>query len=83
VPSQAEVQKFDEAFEAEFGFTATQLHRVSDLWAQLAIESQRLVGVVEEPEMTGLLTEKVRMHREQAARFLGAFQFADSRKLGF
>jgi hypothetical protein len=42
VPSETEVEKFDEAFQAEFGFTVSQLVRVSELWARFAVESQRL-----------------------------------------
>jgi len=72
-PSRTEIEKFDEAFQAEFGFAVTQLLRVSELWARLAVESQHLVGVIEEAEMTGLLTKNAGMTGEQAARFLDAF----------
>jgi hypothetical protein len=72
-PSQAEIDKFDEAFQAEFGFTVPQLVRVSELWVRLALESQRLVGVIQEAEMMSLLTENAEMTGEQVRRFLDAF----------
>jgi hypothetical protein len=72
-PSQVEIDKFDEVFQTEFGFTVSQLVRVSELWVRLAFESQRLVGVIEEAEMMSLLTENAEMTGEQARRFLDAF----------
>ncbi len=71
-PSEKEIEKFDEAFQAEFGFMVSQLVRVSELWTRFAVESQRLVGVIEEPEMMNLLTENAEMTDAQAGRFLDA-----------
>lgn len=71
--SEAEVETFDKAFQLEFGFTVRQLVDVSELWARFAIESQRLFGVIEEPEMVRLLTDDCGMSRAQAESFLGAF----------
>jgi hypothetical protein len=72
-PSQPEIDEFDTAFQAEFGFGAPQLVRVSELWTRLALESKRLAGVVEETEMTALLMEHAGMSDAQAERFLDAF----------
>jgi len=72
-PSQMEIEKFDEAFQAEFEFMVSQLFRVTELWARLALESQRLVGVIEEAELMTLLIKNAGMTGEQAKRFLDAF----------
>jgi hypothetical protein len=73
VPSQIEISKFDEAFQAEFGFAVSQLFRVTELWARLALESHHLVGAIEEVEIMGLLAKSAGMTSEQAGRFLDAF----------
>jgi len=45
---------------------------VSELWARFAIESQRLVGVIEEPQMMSLLNEDGEMTDRQAGRLVDA-----------
>jgi hypothetical protein len=72
-PSQTEIDEFDKAFEAEFGFSAPQLVRVSELWTRFALESKRLAGVIAETEMTALLMEHAGMSGERAQKFLDAF----------
>jgi hypothetical protein len=71
-PPETEVRKFDEVFLAEFGFTMFQLARVNELWAGFAMESQRLFGVIEEPEMMKLLTENAEMTNEEAQKLVDA-----------
>jgi hypothetical protein len=70
---EEQVDEFDVAFQAEFGFSVRQLLRISDLWRKLAIESQELSGVIEERYMVDLLRESADMTAAQSERFLSRF----------
>lgn len=70
---EKEVREFDEAFQAEFGFSAGQLFRINELWRKLAIESGELAGIIEESHIFKLLEEFAEMDRTQSEQFLARF----------
>jgi hypothetical protein len=70
---EKDVTEFDEAFQAEFGFSVGQLFRINELWRKLAIESGELAGIIEEAHMFKLLEEFTEMNPTQTERFLARF----------
>jgi hypothetical protein len=70
---EKDVREFDEAFQAEFGFSVGQLLRINELWRKLAIESGELAGIIEEAHMSKLLEEFAEMTPAQNQQFLERF----------